>query len=107
MQVYDACVKALTDHGLIVIPNCHLLDHGWCCTDKDTNGLWFNDRFEVAMFTAAWQEHRQALRRQPSGRGHGPEERAAAGDAGRGPPRAEVGRRIQTDLAREYPAWAT
>jgi endoglucanase len=56
LQVYDACVKALTDHGLIVVPNCHLLDFGWCCSDTDTNGLWFNDRFQAAMFTAAWQE---------------------------------------------------
>ena len=29
LQVYDACVKALTDAGLIVILNCHLLDFGW------------------------------------------------------------------------------
>ena len=28
LEVYDACVKALTDQGLIVIPNCHLLDFG-------------------------------------------------------------------------------
>jgi aryl-phospho-beta-D-glucosidase BglC (GH1 family) len=56
MQVYDACVKALTDQGLIVIPNCHLLDFGWCCAGTDTNGLWFNDRWQVAQFTAAWQE---------------------------------------------------
>lgn len=25
MGVYDACVRALTDEGLIVIPSCHLL----------------------------------------------------------------------------------
>ena len=56
MQVYDACVKALTDQGLIVIPNCHLLDFGWCCSGGDTNGLWFNDRWETAKFTAAWQD---------------------------------------------------
>lgn len=56
LQVYDACVKALTEQGLIVIPNCHLLDYGWCCNETDTNGLWFNDRFQAAMFTAAWQE---------------------------------------------------
>jgi len=55
LQVYDACVKALTDKGLIVIPNCHLLDFGWCCADGDTNGLWFNDRFPAQKFTAAWQ----------------------------------------------------
>ena len=30
MQVYDACVEALTGAGLIVIPNCHMLDAGWC-----------------------------------------------------------------------------
>ena len=34
MQVYDACVEALTEAGLIVIPNCHLLDPGWCCSDR-------------------------------------------------------------------------
>jgi endoglucanase len=55
LEVFDACVKALTDKGLIVIPNCHLLDFGWCCTDDDTNGLWFNDRFPPQKFTAAWQ----------------------------------------------------
>jgi Cellulase (glycosyl hydrolase family 5) len=56
LQVYDACVKALTDQGLIVIPNCHLLDFGWCCSNDDTNGLWFNDRWEIAQFTATWQD---------------------------------------------------
>ena len=28
LQVYDACVEALTGAGLIVIPNCHMLDGG-------------------------------------------------------------------------------
>jgi endoglucanase len=55
LEVYDACVKALTDKGLIAIPNCHLLDFGWCCTNDDSNGLWFNDRFPPQKFTAAWQ----------------------------------------------------
>jgi endoglucanase len=56
LQVYDACVRALTEEGLIVIPNCHLLDFGWCCKDTDDNGLWFNDRWTAEKFTAAWQE---------------------------------------------------
>jgi endoglucanase len=55
MQVYDACVEALTEAGLIVIPNCHMLDPGWCCSDSDGNGLWFNDRWPAARFSAAWQ----------------------------------------------------
>jgi aryl-phospho-beta-D-glucosidase BglC (GH1 family) len=56
IEVYDACVKALTGQGLIVIPNCHLLDFGWCCSETDTNGLWFNERWEIAQFTAAWHD---------------------------------------------------
>ena len=55
IQVYDACVEALTGAGLMVIPNCHLLDFGWCCADQDDNGLWFNDRWTAATFTATWQ----------------------------------------------------
>jgi endoglucanase len=56
MQVYDACVEALTGVGLIVIPNCHILDPGWCCSEDDGNGLWFNDRWPAARFFAIWQE---------------------------------------------------
>jgi endoglucanase len=54
LEVFDACVKALTDQGLIVIPNCHLLDPGWCCGTDDSNGLWFNDRFTAQNFTDSW-----------------------------------------------------
>ena len=55
MQVYDACVAALTGAGLIVIPNCHMLFGGWCCAGNDNNGLWYNDSWPAAKFTAAWQ----------------------------------------------------
>jgi hypothetical protein len=40
--VYTACVQALTDVGLMVIPDCHLLFEGWCCSADDGNGLWWN-----------------------------------------------------------------
>ncbi len=56
MQVYDACVAALTGAGLIVIPNCHMLFGGWCCAGNDNNGLWYNDSWPAAKFTAAWQD---------------------------------------------------
>jgi len=55
VEIYDACVEALTRAGLIVIPNCHLLDRGWCCAGDDQNGLWFNDVWTAEQFTAAWQ----------------------------------------------------
>ncbi len=56
IEVYDACVEALTAAGLIVIPNCHLLDRGWCCSDTDQNGLWFNDAWTAEQFSAGWQD---------------------------------------------------
>jgi aryl-phospho-beta-D-glucosidase BglC (GH1 family) len=56
IQVYDACVRALTDEGLIVIPNCHMLSFGWCCSDTDDNGLWYNDGWPAEKFIAVWQE---------------------------------------------------
>ena len=56
IHVYDACVQSLTGAGLMVIPNCHLMDYGWCCADQDGNGLWFNDRWTTETFTATWQE---------------------------------------------------
>ena len=53
-QVYQACVNALTDAGLMVIPNCHLLFRGWCCSDSDGNGLWWNGNWPPSTFTNDW-----------------------------------------------------
>jgi endoglucanase len=55
LEIYDACVEALTGAGLIVIPNCHLLDRGWCCANDDQNGLWFNEAWTAEQFTTGWQ----------------------------------------------------
>src|SRR3984957_3971313 len=52
---FDASVLPLTGEGLIVIPNCHILDAGWCCADDDENGLWYNRRWPAGKFFAAWQ----------------------------------------------------
>ena len=87
MGVYDACVRALTDEGLIVIPNCHMLDPGWCCSDSDGNGLWYNDRWPARKFFAAWQDI--AARYQPN-------PLVAAMDIMNEPRRARVGWRVRT-----------
>jgi hypothetical protein len=55
LQVYDACVEALTEAGLVVILNCHTLDAGWCCNADDENGMWFNERWPAPKFFAAWR----------------------------------------------------
>jgi endoglucanase len=92
MQVYDACVKALTGAGLIVIPNCHILDAGWCCAEDDGNGLWYNSRWPAAKFFAAWQAIATRYRDDPL---------VAAMDIMNEPRRTTVGWRVLT------PTWGT
>jgi endoglucanase len=92
MQVYDACVEALTGAGLIVIPNCHMLDAGWCCSEADGSGLWFSDRWPAGEFVAAWQDIAARYLSTPL---------VAAMDILNEPRRATVGRRVLT------PTWGT
>jgi endoglucanase len=92
MQVYDACVQALTGAGLIVIPNCHILDPGWCCSDDDGNGLWYNSRWPAAKFFAAWQGIATRYRSNPL---------VAAMDIMNEPRRTTAGWRVLT------PTWGT
>jgi endoglucanase len=92
IQVYDACVEALTGAGLIVIPNCHMLDFGWCCSADDGNGLWFNDRWPAAKFFSAWQS--MAARYTSNAL-------VAGMDIMNEPRRARVGWRVRT------PTWGT
>jgi len=65
MEVYDACVAALAGAGLIVIPNCHMLDAGWCCSNDDSNGLWYSDRWPAEAFMAAWRDMATRYASQP------------------------------------------
>ena len=65
LQVYDACVEALTGAGLIVIPNCHTLDAGWCCDESDESGLWFNNRWPAGKFFTAWRDMAARYRSNP------------------------------------------
>jgi endoglucanase len=92
IQVYDACVEALTGAGLVVIPNCHTLDPGWCCADDDEQGLWFNDRWPAGRFFAAWQQLAARYRSNPL---------VAGMDIMNEPRRSRVGRRVLT------PAWGS
>ncbi len=92
MQVYDACVEALTGAGLIVIPNCHMLDAGWCCSQDDGNGLWFNDRWPARKFIAAWRNMAARYQENPL---------VAGMDIMNEPRRARVGWRVRV------PTWGT
>lgn len=38
-----------------VILNQHLLWPGWCCSDSDNNGFWYNDNWPAPVFIACWK----------------------------------------------------
>ena len=92
MQVFDACVEALTGEGLIVIPNCHILDPGWCCADDDGNGLWYNRRWPASKFFAVWPDIAARYQANPL---------VAAMDIMNEPRRTTVGWRVLT------PTWGS
>ena len=57
MQVYDACVEALTDAGLDRHPQLPHARRRLVLRGRRREGLWFNDRWSAVRFFAAWQEH--------------------------------------------------
>ena len=93
LEVYDACVKALTDHGLIVIPNCHLLDFGWCCTQRRQQRPVVQRPLPGPEVHRRLADDRQAVRVQSAGRRDGHQERAPAGEGRRARDQADLGNR--------------
>lgn len=53
-QVLQVLVTDLTAAGLYVILNKHLSYPGWCCSDADNNGFWYNDNWPSSTFTDCW-----------------------------------------------------
>lgn len=64
-DVYQAVVQALTDKGIAVIPNCHMLYQGTCCSEADGNGLWYNANWPASAFYAVWGMVVQAFSDNP------------------------------------------
>jgi endoglucanase len=53
-EVYCQLADDMTAAGLYVILNQHLLYPGWCCSQADCNGLWYNDNWPSSTFTNTW-----------------------------------------------------
>jgi endoglucanase len=53
-QVWCQLADDLTAAGLYVILNQHLLFAGWCCSQADDNGLWYNDNWPSSTFSSTW-----------------------------------------------------
>lgn len=64
-EVYQACVQSMTNKGIMVIANCHLLFPGVCCADVDANGLWWNINWPESKFYNGWAKMADTFKDNP------------------------------------------
>ncbi|KAK5729914.1 hypothetical protein LTR17_011553 [Elasticomyces elasticus] len=61
LDVYAACVKAMTDAGIAVIPNNHITNAHWCDGKNLCDASWKNSQYgslcKVRQTTETWIEH--------------------------------------------------
>lgn len=67
LDVYNACIKAMTDAGLAVIPNNHITNAHWCDGKNLCDSSWKNDHYgpicKVKQTTETWTEHWRTIMR--------------------------------------------
>lgn len=64
-QVYQQLVADMTAAGLYVVVNKHMNFPGWCCSDDDKNGFWYNDNWPASTFTNTWIQVATAFAANP------------------------------------------
>jgi len=61
LDIYAACIEAMTEAGLAVIPNNHITNAAWCDGKNLCDSSWKNDQYgpicKVHQTTASWIEH--------------------------------------------------
>jgi len=55
LQLLDAAVEALTEAGLIVLPNNHMSSAMWCCSMEDGEGLWYTAEYPEQRWLEGWR----------------------------------------------------
>ena len=55
LEIFDTVIAALAAEGLLIVLDNHTSDAGWCCNDRDGNGLWYNARYPEENWLADWQ----------------------------------------------------
>ncbi|KAM3423455.1 hypothetical protein BST61_g886 [Cercospora zeina] len=67
LDVYNACVKSMTDAGLIVIPNDHITNAHWCDGMNLCDSSWKNDQYgpicKIKQTTESWIDHWKTIMR--------------------------------------------
>ncbi|KAK8082239.1 endoglucanase e1 protein [Apiospora saccharicola] len=67
LEVFEACVKALTDEGIAVIINNHITSATWCCGADPCDAGWANDHLgplcRVSQSEEDWIQHWETVMR--------------------------------------------
>jgi endoglucanase len=65
LDIFDACVKALTDAGIAVIINNHITTSTWCCGADPCDAGWANDHLgplcRVSQSEEDWIQHWETI----------------------------------------------
>jgi endoglucanase len=48
-------VNAITADNMLVLPDDHMINPGWCCNNNDGNGLWWNGQVSEQQWISDWQ----------------------------------------------------
>ncbi|KAK6842106.1 family 5 glycoside hydrolase [Apiospora arundinis] len=66
LEIFEACVKALTDEGIAVIINNHITSATWCCGADPCDAGWANDHLgplcRVSQSEEDWIQHWETVR---------------------------------------------
>lgn len=54
-EVLQKFTDELTAAGLYVVLNNHISYPGWCCSEADNNGFWWNDNWPASVFISCWE----------------------------------------------------
>jgi len=65
-QAYLVVAHAVVNAGLYLIINQTLLTPGWCCSDADNNGFWYNDAWPTTAFISCWRMVAEAFANTPA-----------------------------------------
>ncbi|OTA27967.1 hypothetical protein BTJ68_09777 [Hortaea werneckii EXF-2000] len=61
LDIYAACIEAMTEAGLAVIPNNHITNAAWCDGKNLCDSSWKNDQYgpicKIHQTTDTWIEH--------------------------------------------------
>ena len=65
MEVFDAVVSGLTQHGIMVILNNHNSKATWCCSEQDGEGLWWTHDYPEEVWVEALEGMADRYRDNP------------------------------------------